>query len=690
MAGWWIVLLIGQFAALSLVDAGSLVGYQHFAAWDTLASQPIASSLVLLQATVTAFGMRRHFRSVWIALSESLPGWRMPILLLLMTASSAVVGRDLRRFGGELLLSMTLQLVSFGTLWVAVHAIPSDRIALWHTRLQRSFLAEVPYGDAVAPSLDRVSYGIAGVATVVASILAIGVYGGHPHLMDEVGYLFQARIFASGQIALPNPATPGAFQQFLIEMGPRGWYSPFPPGWSAVLVPGVWLSVPWLVNPVLTGANVLLTDLVLQPLYGRRVARLSSLLLALSPWSLFLGMSFMSHTVTLTCALLAALGVASARRTQQAQWALYGGLALGVIASVRQLDAVIVAVLLGMWSIGLGGRRIPIAGTAGLVVGAMITTMPLLAFNWYFSGKPGTFPMMRYFDRIYGAGANDYGFGANRGMGWAIDPNPGHGPIDGLINTALNTAATNTELFGWSVGSLSLAYAFVVRGRFQRADWAMLGVIAFTWLAYYFNWFSGGPDFGARYWFTMLVPLVVLTVRGAMSLTDPASGQMGATHDFGILPTRMLTGLAMLTAASFVAFVPWRSMHKYWHYRGMQSFRLDGKQPSGRALVMVAGRDVPDQASASLSNPISLSANVPIFVRRQSAREDSITIAAFADRSVWLVDGPSLTGHGFELRAGPLSPSEAMKQISGPLVSPTPVPAPRRVLSADPSDSGAK
>ncbi len=617
-------------------------------------------------------------------------GWRLPILVLLMTASSAIVGRDLRRFGGELLLSMILQLVSLSTLWVAIHAVSAERVALWQTRLQRTFLAEVPFGDTVKPSLDRVSYAMAAFATIVAALLAVGVYGGHPHLMDEIGYLFQARIFAAGQLALPNPVAPGAFQQFLIEMGPRGWYSPFPPGWSVVLVPGVWLSAPWLVNPLLTGANVLLTYLVLQPLYGRRVTRLACLLLILSPWNLFLGMSFMSHTVTLTCALLATLGVASTRRTQQARWALLGGLALGIIASVRQLDALIVAVALGLWSLGLGGRRIPFSGTVGLVVGTMISTIPLLAFNQYFTGSAGTFPMMRYFDRIYGAGANDYGFGANRGMGWAIDPNPGHGPLDGLINAALNTAATNTELFGWSVGSLVLVYAFVLRGRFRRADWAMLGVIALTWLAYFFNYFSGGPDFGARYWFTMIVPLVVLTVRGAISISEPASNQTLTSRDLGTKTTRMLTGLAMLTTASLLTFVPWRSMNKYWHYRGMQPVSFDGKRPIGRALVMVAGRDVPDYASASISNPISLSDSVPVFVRRQSAREDSITIAAFPDRTVWLVDGPTLTGKGFAIRAGPLSPSDALRQLSRPVASPTEVSPQSRVSSANLPNVGTK
>ena len=34
------------------------------------------------------------------------------------------------------------------------------------------------------------------------------------------------------------------------------WYCQYPPGHSLLLVPGVWLGVPWLVNPILGGLSV--------------------------------------------------------------------------------------------------------------------------------------------------------------------------------------------------------------------------------------------------------------------------------------------------------------------------------------------------------------------------------------------------------------------------------------------------
>ena len=39
-------------------------------------------------------------------------------------------------------------------------------------------------------------------------------------------------------------------------------------------------------------------------------------------------------------------------------------------------------------------------------------------------------------------GTNDLGFGANRGLGWSgLDPFPGHGVLDVIVNAALNAAA---------------------------------------------------------------------------------------------------------------------------------------------------------------------------------------------------------------------------------------------------------
>src|SRR5690606_10366434 len=130
-----------------------------------------------------------------------------------------------------------------------------------------------------------------------------------PHVPDEVIYLYHARYFAAGMLTMPAPPVPEAFNIDLMTYEPTRWYSPVPPGWPAALSVGVLLGAPWLVNPVLNALNVLLASMLLHAVYDRRTARLAVLLLAVSPWFLFMGMNFMTHTFTLTCALAAAVAV---------------------------------------------------------------------------------------------------------------------------------------------------------------------------------------------------------------------------------------------------------------------------------------------------------------------------------------------------------------------------------------------
>jgi hypothetical protein len=658
--GWAVLAIAGQAAAVSLISAGHSIGYQHYLPISQLGSRPVPAAFLAAQALLVAWALRSQFDGLIARARSVLPGWRLPALVLATGVSAATVGREIPRYLSESLLSCLVQLISLCTIILAVRAIPSGAVSSLTQGFDRLLGPEIPSGEDVRPRLDRFAIVTAVVVTVVCALLSIVVYARHPHIQDEVAYLFQARTFALGRIALPSPPAARAFEQYLIANGPTGWYSPVPPGWAVALAPGVLAGAPWLVNPVLAGLNILLGYLILQPLYGRRIARLTTLLLAVSPWNLFLGMSYMPHTFTLFCALVATLGVITTRRTGHARWTWIGGAALGIMAAARQLDAGIMAAALGLWCIGLGGRRLRVTGTAGLVLGSILLTVPLLAYNQHFTGKASSFPIMTYNDALYGKGANDYGFGMNRGMGWALDPNPGHGPVDGTINGTLNITATQVELFGWSIGSLLLVYAFVFGGRLNRSDRLMLGVMAITFTAYFFNYFAGGPDFGARYWFLMIVPLAALTARGALWL-GPLVGTPPTDSE-----TRVLSGLTLLTLSAGLVFMPWRSVDKYWHYRGMRpDLRLMQAQLGfGQGLILVSGREIPDYASAATLNPLDLNEPVPIYARNREAASDSAVIAAFPERPVWFVDGPSVSGGGYVVRAGPLSAADALHRIA--------------------------
>src|SRR5207302_8889504 len=132
------------------------------------------------------------------------------------------------------------------------------------------------------------------------------------------------------------------------------------------------------------------------------------------------------------------------------------------------------------------------AGAGALLLGGLS-----LPYNKALTGDWSKSPIMAYADKYYGPKTNALGFGPERGLGWPLDPFPGHGPADAAVNALLNTTAVNTELFGWCTGSLLLIACAVFSCSLTRSDYLMLGMILAVVGAYSLYWFSGGPDFGA-------------------------------------------------------------------------------------------------------------------------------------------------------------------------------------------------
>jgi 4-amino-4-deoxy-L-arabinose transferase-like glycosyltransferase len=433
-----------------------------------------------------------------------------------------------------------------------------------------------------------------------------------------------------------------------------------------VLAVGAFFGAPWLVNPILAGANILLAYVLVRELYDRRTARLAILLLSASPWLLFMGMNFMTHTLTLTAALAAAVCVARMRRSRRIAWAVPGGLATGFLALLRPLEALIVAVLLGAWSLFESGGRLRFGRTAVLAGASVLGAAITFPYNRAFTGRATYFPLIAYTDAQYGVGSNALGFGAARGLGWpGLDPLPGHGAMDVVVNALLNSYQVGTELFGWATGSLVLlALFFAARGgRWRRADAGMVAAILVVIGAHSFYWFSGGPDFGARYWFLIVVPCVVLSVRGAQRL-----GQSGRHAE-----ARAIAAVLALSLAAVAVFVPWRAADKYHHYRFMRPDvrALAATHGFDGGLVLVQGYRHPDYASAAAYNPVDLRGAEPVYAWDRSPEVRRAVLLAYADRPVWIVEGPTVTGAGYRVARGPLPAARLLSELDRGATTPT-------------------
>jgi hypothetical protein len=245
-----------------------------------------------------------------------------------------------------------------------------------------------------------------------------------------------------------------------------------------------------------------------------------------------------------------------------------------------------------------------------------------------------------------------------------LDPNTGHSPIDGLINANLNTFSINIELFGWGMGSLLFVAYLVMSRRYQKSDILMLVTIAAIFIVFFFYYFSGGPDFGARYWYLMIVPLVVLAVRGLQNL---AGGSGDGLSFYETAYVRLVSGVLLLSTITLITFFPWRITDKYLSYLNMRPDirQMANQNNFGRSLVLIRGNSHPDYVSAAVYNPLNFDADAPIYAWDKDAETRNQLLAYYADRPVWVIEGPSLTGRSYRIIEGPVSAMELLSESSG-------------------------
>ncbi len=654
-AAWFSVALIGESAALQMIDAGRLIHFQHYRSFsDLLLFYSLEMALVIMQTLVVGYWISRHFREIWNWIRAKLKTWQLALALVFLAFAGAAVTPDAGIYIFSLVMGAWIQILSLGTVILMVWSVPESSLAWFNSRLT-ALLGESVDSVEKRPRVDRFAVVAAIWVVLLTSILSYFVYQAHPHVPDETQYLFQARYMAAGQLTVTAPPVPEAFGMYMVPYREARWFGVFSPGWPAVLVVGVWAGAEWLVNPALSGLCVLLSYLFFQHLYTRRTARIAIVLLCCSPWFIFMGMSFMGHILTLAAALAAAVIIMRSLALNRMWLCLVAGVMIGIVSLIRPLDGAIVAVLLGIMVLfGSTSWKQRVLTGAALVVGTILTAAIVLPYDRAVTGNAFVMPLDAYYSKYFWPKVMALGFGPERGMGWGLDAYPGHSPVEAVINTALNTSLLQAELFGWGLGSLLIAAIFLVSGSVRKRDaWACFSIAAIVG-AYGLFWYHGGPDFGARYWFLSIIPLIALTVRGIEWL-----GNTDSLKNLKLRPinTRLTLAVLSLSFITLICYVPWRASDKYYHYLGMEPGirRLSDAYHFGRSLVLVRGSEYPDYQSAWTFNPVNFDGNVPIYAFDRDPEVRSRLLQAFPDRRFWVVDGPSVTGGEYRVAAGPLT-----------------------------------
>jgi hypothetical protein len=333
-----------------------------------------------------------------------------------------------------------------------------------------------------------------------------------PHITDEIAYLFQAKIFAAGALWAPAPPLPDFFEHFHLIIDGNRWFGKYPPMFSLLLGVGLRAGFPWLVNPVLGGLLAVVLVVLAHDIAGRRAAFFTWLLLITSPLFLFMGGSLMSHTTTALFLCATVLLVVRSMRQNRQHLMVGAGLCWAAAAATRPFTALTALVPIVCYL--LCRRTRPGLRTWGYwLIGAFPVLVLLIAWCIAYTTSDGL-PMIPNYS--YDP-SDTLGFGPEKGIGWLMTWGSwGHTPAKGFRSIYAYLVNSLHYVQGWPLG---LSFLFVgiplLFGRRRRPEiFLLFGILAALAAGHFFYWSAQHIAYGARYWFSGLCLMFILSAIG--------------------------------------------------------------------------------------------------------------------------------------------------------------------------------
>jgi hypothetical protein len=331
--------------------------------------------------------------------------------------------------------------------------------------------------------------------------------------MDEYTVLFQSKVFAAGHL---TGQFPPELVDWLIPKGIQGKFlkvsldtgkvaSTYWPGFSLLLTPFTALGVPWLLNPLIAGATLLVMHRLGHVLFGRAEAAGFVVLLTLaSPVFTINAISYYSMPAHLLANAMFMLLLLTPSPRRAACAGLVGSVALILHNPVPHLLFAL------PWVVWLAfqpqGRKL----LAGLVAGYLPICITI-GFGW-----------AMFLDRLSGSPASGLGGAKGALLGrmstiieWAWEPSLGM-HLDDLA-----------KLWVWAVpGLLTLAGIAAWRLRNERGRWVIMAASALgTYVGYLYIPFDQGHGWGYRYFHSAWA---VLPLFATAAIYPLASGRSPA------------------------------------------------------------------------------------------------------------------------------------------------------------------
>ncbi len=477
---------------------------------------------------------------------------------------------------------------------------------------------------------------------------------------DEAAQLFQAKIFAAGELSAPLPpvSDPERFfpsRHLLMEDGK--WFCQYTPTHSILLAPFIWFNASFILGPLEGVLSLIGLYLLVRLWTSNRLAKLSVILLLLSPFFLIMTSTHMAHNSNLMLVTWSLYFLSIYWKNDRFACSLASGFLLGLALTTKPYPIIVWGVFLFVILV-LKGRK-GFKALTGLALGSILPVAGFLVLNWYYTGDFLKTPYQ------ISRGGRLIGFGSNKTW-YPVYGDYDHTVWRGIKLGIRQIAAGATTLFGWPLLSLVPLIASIgMMRKDRRILWISLPLPAMFLLLLPHSW--AAVIYGPRHYFTFLPIILFLSVMGLMFIFRAALARWGERgRNFAFLT------LAGLFAITVLLYLPEevRSKSGPWLMIDGKTWELAEETVDSPAVVFMEASDHGYPNIFSGMNYISpfLDSEI-IFCAHQTVDEDREFMASFPDRNYYLYYVDQRETHIIE----PWNPQLAEELI------------PSRVLHTDPT-----
>ena len=380
--------------------------------------------------------------------------------------------------------------------------------ALYVARRTDRDLVQLILGKIRKPST-AVFLGLLLVILAAFSIwMAYGPLEGIPKGCDEAAYYFQSKIYVAGQLAAPAPAVDNPmeffpFQHFIFRN--NMWFIVYTPLHSLLMAPFTAAGAAPLLGPFEGLLSLIGIFLLIRLWTGETIARISVILLVLSPFFLFMTTTFMAHNTNLMLITWSLYMISRRAKGGSVAFGFAGGFLIGLAFATKPYPVLVWLFFIPL-AVIVGCRDRWFRILAPAAAAAAIPFALFLLSNNYYTGNP----LHAGYDLV--RGGKLIGFGPDKAW-FPVYGDYAHTPLRGLFNVARQLGVGSTILFGWpflSLFPMLLAFRRAQKDRRVLLLYLPLVLIMFLMFLHY----CPAIDYGPRHYFTFLPILLLLSVLG--------------------------------------------------------------------------------------------------------------------------------------------------------------------------------